>query len=1327
MLTLRRWSANWFRLKRSEPKPVRRKRATLALERLEDRLVPAAGIDTTPAVTFAVVNNWGSGYQAGVTLLNDQSATIHDWRLEFNLATNIDSIWNAQIVSHVGDRYIVKADGSNGNLDAGKSASFGFTAGGTTSPSSYVLTWGAEPAATSTVAVDFAVTSDWKTGFGGSISIKNTGTASISGWKLEFDFGHAIDSIWNARIDSRQGNHYVIRDGGHNAVIAPGATVSFGFNGSPGNVTTKPTGHIFNGQPVGGVTPPPPPATPSITVADVSVTEGNAGTTTATFTLTLSQAATQAVSVAYATADQTALAGSDYQAISGTVTFAAGQTQRTVSVLVNGDTTVEPNETFLFKLSNPVGATLARVQALGTIMNDDVAVALPTISIGNASVTEGNSGTTLATFTVSLSKAASGTVSVAYTTADGTASAGSDYVAASGTLTFAAGETQKTVAIQVKGDTLQESNETFFVNLSAAVGATIAVAAGQGTIINDDAPTTSTFNYGEALQKALFFYEANRSGDLPDDYIVDWRGDSAMSDGSDVGVDLTGGYYDAGDHVKFGLPMSGSMTLLAWGVDQYRDAYQQSGQLDRVLEAIKWGTDWIVKAHTAPNEFWGQVGRGDLDHAAWVPPEVMQMARPAYKIDATRPGSDLAGEAAAALAAASLVFRATDTAYADKLLQHAIQLYSFADTYRGKYSDSITDAASYYNSFSGYQDELVWGAIWLYKATGNAAYLNKAETYYAQHFAGQTMTWTHSWDDKRYGAAVMLAQATGKQVYRSDAERWLDYWSVGINGGATRITYTPGGLAFLSNWGSLRYASTTAFIALIYADTVKDYNGRYHDFALGQMEYILGKNPNNRSYVVGFGNNPPQNPHHRGGSGIWDGNVSNAAPNRHVLYGALVGGPESANDNDYHDVRSNYISNEVALDYNAGFTGALARLFLEYGGQPLADFPKPDVRDREFFVQASVNQQGSTFTEVRAVLNNRSAWPARLSSDLSFRYFVNLSEVYAAGYTVSDVVVQSSYSQGAKLSVLLPWDAAQRIYYVDVSFAGVVIGPGAGMFAKESQLRIGLRNGLPASAWNPANDWSFQGLSLNRDLLAPSDFIPVYEFGTQHLSGLTPTSTPGVPIISINDVTVTEGNTGTKTAVFTVQLSGPATSPVTVSYATANGSATAGSDYLAASGTLAFAPGTTTQTIAVTILGDTLVEGKETFFVNLSGATNAVIGIAQATGSIADDDAPATGIGVAFKVRDNWSTGFVADMTIRNLGAAAINGWTIAFDFDGAITSIWNAVIVSHVGKRYVIRAADWNKTIAAGGEVTFGFQGTPGTVPTPTGILVNEKEVEVL
>ena len=621
-------------------------------------------------------------------------------------------------------------------------------------------------------------------------------------------------------------------------------------------------------------------------------------------------------------------------------------------------------------------------------------------------------------------------------------------------------------------------------------------------------PAQSTaFNYAEAVQKSLYFYNCQKLGKLPTNNIVPWRGDSATNDGSDNGIDLSGGYSDAGDHVKFGLPMASSMTLLAWGGIDNATGYQKSGQAKALLDVVRWGTDYLIKSHPSDNVFYGQVGTGSADHAFWGPPEVMTMARPSFALTTTKPGTEVAAESAATLASASILFRTNDPAYSALLLSHAKSLYNFADTYRGTYTAAIPDAASFYNSFSGYYDELVWGAAWLYRATGDVTYLNKAETLYSQNIAGKNLIWTHAWDDKSYGATILLAELTGKSIYKTTAENWLNYWTVGNSAGG-KIAYTSGGLAWLDQWGSLRYAANTAFLALIYADKVGDVGTRYHDFAKSQIDYILGKNPAARSYVVGFGNNPPINPHHRGAHGSWSGDIASPVNNRHILYGALVGGPSSATDTSYTDDRSNYVCNEVALDYNAGFQGAVARLAQESTGTPLALFPQASEAGTlgdQYFIQAAVNQQGSGFMEIRALLNNRSAFPAQGSTQFAFRYYLDLSTLYAAGYDASAITVTSNYIQnGTAASALQVYDAARHIYFVNVDFSGTLIQPGSGTsYWREAQFRMTLRQGIPTTAWNPAKDPSNVGLLIGGNNLTTTTKIPVYENGTL-LTGSNP-------------------------------------------------------------------------------------------------------------------------------------------------------------------------------------------------------------------------------
>jgi len=431
-------------------------------------------------------------------------------------------------------------------------------------------------------------------------------------------------------------------------------------------------------------------------------------------------------------------------------------------------------------------------------------------------------------------------------------------------------------------------------------------------------------DFGEVLDLSLQFYEAQRSGKLPANNRVPWRKDSGMKDKGSKGEDLTGGYHDAGDYVKFGLPMAASMTLLAYGGIDYADGYEEAGQMGYLKDAVKWGTDFLIKAHVSKEEFYCQVGNGEIDHAYPGRPESMEadgVARPAYSLTPTSPGSDCAGESAAALASAAILFEDSDPAYSAQLIKHAKELFEFADKYRGLYSDSIADAKIFYKSW-GYEDELIWAAAWLYKATGDATYLAKAETLYATR-QQQWTSWSFDWGDKLPGAQLLLYQLTGKNVYKKDVTAFCD--------SALAVKKSPGGQTYRAEWGSNRYAANFAFICLGAAEAgIK--TDAYTSYAESQIGYMLGDNPNKFSYVVGYGDNYPQQPHHKAASCksppaqcSWATFGETSKPNPHQLNGALVGGPSKPDDK-YKDDRTDYIMAEITLDYNAGFQGVVAGL-----------------------------------------------------------------------------------------------------------------------------------------------------------------------------------------------------------------------------------------------------------------------------------------------------------------------------------------------------------------------------------------------------------------
>uniref|UniRef100_A0A1J3I9Q1 Endoglucanase n=1 Tax=Noccaea caerulescens TaxID=107243 RepID=A0A1J3I9Q1_NOCCA len=469
--------------------------------------------------------------------------------------------------------------------------------------------------------------------------------------------------------------------------------------------------------------------------------------------------------------------------------------------------------------------------------------------------------------------------------------------------------------------------------------------------------TAEYYNYGNALDKTFLFFEAQRSGKLPASQRVKWRSNSGLKDGLAQGVSLEGGYYDAGDHVKFGLPMAFAVTMLSWAAVDNRKELSGSNQMQQTLWSIRWGTDYFIKAHPQPNVLWGQVGDGVSDHYCWERAEDMTTSRTAYKLDQYHPGSDLAGETAAALAAASLAFKPFNSSYSAILLSHAKELFSFADKYRGLYTDSIPNAKPFYMS-SGYSDELLWAAAWLHRATGDQYYL-KYVIDNAGYMGGTGWGMKEfSWDNKYAGVQILLSKIVleGKGgAYTSTLKQYQmkgDYFACAClkKNGGYNIQTTPGGLMYVREWNNLQYASAAAFLLAVYSDYLSAANAKLNcpdgsvppqallDFARSQADYILGKNRQGMSYLVGYGQKYPIHVHHRGASiasiflqrssvncvqgfDSWY-RRSQADPN--VIHGALVGGPDK---NDYYsDSRENYEQAEPTLSGTAPLVGLFAKL-----------------------------------------------------------------------------------------------------------------------------------------------------------------------------------------------------------------------------------------------------------------------------------------------------------------------------------------------------------------------------------------------------------------
>ncbi len=615
------------------------------------------------------------------------------------------------------------------------------------------------------------------------------------------------------------------------------------------------------------------------------------------------------------------------------------------------------------------------------------------------------------------------------------------------------------------------------------------------------------YNYVDAFAKSILYYEASWCGPDAGNNRLPWRGPCHVSDGSDVGLDLTGGFHDAGDHVKFGLPQVYASSTLAWAYYEFKDTFVATGQDGYMLNILKHFTDYYLKCFPNNTTFHYQCGDGGTDHPYWGPPELQTTAvttRPTlFSATPSTPASDVCGSGAATLALMYLNYYEHNAVYANQCLTAAKNLYAFGKSTHVK-GGSLSNSGGYYGSTTDL-DDLSWGAVWLYIATNNAAYLADVDAYMTEKGVltpdggnGYSNHWTHCWDDVFAGVFVKLAQVSTNVQYANIAKENLAYF---MNGAPT----TAAGATFINSWGALRYTAAECMLALV----MYKYNGTvdYLNYAKTQIDYMLGTNPRNSSYVVGFGNNYPKFPHHRAASGRMElapAYEHKSEPEKHLLYGALVGGPDIS-DNFADDIEE-YCYSEVAIDYNAGFVGAMAGMAKYYGaGQTPEPTPGIEAGVIEFYDEAKVLKETNQENTIYVMLYCDTLLPPRYVSGLTFRYFVDLSEYYAAGLTAAEVSAAVEYGpNGGVVSGLMPWDEANHIYYVEASW------PNSQNYGKiEFQFRMCAYN---SNIYDATNDFSRTGLT---GTLAVTQNIPVYldgvkVFGTEPPKGetVTPTATP---------------------------------------------------------------------------------------------------------------------------------------------------------------------------------------------------------------------------
>ena len=642
----------------------------------------------------------------------------------------------------------------------------------------------------------------------------------------------------------------------------------------------------------------------------------------------------------------------------------------------------------------------------------------------------------------------------------------------------------------------------WIAGISAAVLAFTGVASAVPGAVVTAADSNSKYNYGEALQKSMFFYEVQQSGVKPDWNEVSWRSDCMTNDY------VPGGWFDAGDHLKFTLTNAYSAALLGWGLLNYGDGVDKAGQRTMYENNLQFALDYLVGCDQGDNIVY-MIGEGSFDHVWWGSAEVYMDKYELMKGETQRPyytceDSCIEADMAAALATGYLNFKDSQPEKAKEYLEHAVDLFDRADKLRSIGDDP--EEQSYYKITTFY-DDLFYAANWLYMATGEQKYLDLCKTDYIPNLGKEEQssemkyTWGMCWDDVMQGGLLLYAINTNDSFYIGRIQKHLDYWTDSVKA-------LDGGAKWLTTWGCLRYATTAGFLASVACDTVlKGTNTtKYQNFYEDQINYCLGDNPDGQSFVVGYGDKSPQNPHHRTAHASWKNALDTPETNRHILYGALVGGPNE--DGSYEDDRQNYINNEVACDYNAGFTALLCKMTDAYGGTPDPDFPEPETRDREFYVETKLTETSGGVT-LSFKLTNHSAWPARIEDNLSYRYYMDLSEVIDGGFQPGDVVMRIDRDQAKMYDDYTPAQVSElkhykdNIYYVEVTYPDGRVAMPISEGQHQCELMLALIYPNYQTGWDAFNDYSNTDLLKNAGEYVISDCIPVYQNGVL-ISGREP-------------------------------------------------------------------------------------------------------------------------------------------------------------------------------------------------------------------------------
>ena len=908
----------------------------------------------------------------------------------------------------------------------------------------------------------------------------------------------------------------------------------------------------------------PPVSRPTVSVGDASAAEGDSDSTTLTFTVTLSEPAGEPVTVSYSTANGTATAaGADYTPTVGTLTFAAGETVKTVNVAVTGDTMVELDEQFTLNLSAPVNAVIGDGVGVATIVNDDVDTAPstpPAVSIADLTVAEGDGEHSHFMFTVTLDKASDETVTVQYSTSDGTAIAGVDYTATTGTVTFAPGVTTQLVHVDVIGDAAAESNETFTVTLSSPVGATLADGSAIGTITDDDTVTTvpglNSGNPGDELWGEAFYAPYVDMGLWPVPDLV------AIAQGRGASL-VTLGFLQATPDGK--LAWAG-LSALAPDSD-----FEQAQAINSSIAALQAaGGDVMISLGGASGTSLAQwyATRGlsarSLADAYVAVAQTYSLNRIDFDI-----------EGAAVADAASIALRSQALALMQQDLPDLEVWYTLPVLPTGLTSDGLNVVRSAVSAGVELDGVNVMAMDYGESAaptsgpnakTMGAYAIQAAESTYAQLAAlygefGQSFGWN------QVGVTPMIGvnDVTTEVFTVADAQALEDF-------------ARAKGLGMLSMWsvardtpGSLGQASPTAsgldLPAGSFSAVFNDY-GTANDVG----DTLPTLSISDAAVVEGDG----------GQTHVMFTVTLSAASDEAVSVGYVT-------SNGTATAGVDYTAGSGVVSFAPGVTSQMVHVMV--AGDVAVE------GDETFTVSLS-NPSGATIADGSAVgtITNDDVAPTPTPGASSVTYVV--SDDWGSGFVAGVKVTAGSAFDGWTVEFDTP-AAISNIWNAEIVS------------------HVGQHYVVRNASWN-AKVAAGQSVEFGFQAAPGGGSSAVTGFVVNGSSTGGPA--PVVPKVSVADASVVEGDSGTTQLTFTVTLDTASDEVVSVGYVTSNGTATAGVDYTAGNGTITFAPGVLSQQISVTVTGDGTAETDETFTLTLSSPSGVTVADGSATGTIVNDD-----------------------------------------------------------------------------------------------------------